>query len=48
MSPNTHPAEVNALVVDHVLVNRAPTRMHPVVAAPDLAVGDRPQAAGET
>jgi pimeloyl-ACP methyl ester carboxylesterase len=48
MSPNTHPAEVNALVVDHVLVNRAPTSMHPVVAAPDLAVGDRPQAAGET
>lgn len=48
MSPITHAAEVNALVVEHVLVNRAPTNMHPpAIAAPDLAVGDRPRAAGE-
>jgi pimeloyl-ACP methyl ester carboxylesterase len=48
MSPITHPAEVNALVVEHLLVNRAPTGIHPpAIAAPDLAVGDRPRAAGE-
>jgi pimeloyl-ACP methyl ester carboxylesterase len=49
MSPITHPAEVNALVVEHALVNRAATSIHPpAIAAPDLAVGDRPRAAGET
>jgi hypothetical protein len=49
MSPITHPAEANALVVEHVLVNRAPTSMHPpAIAAPDLAAGDRPRAVGET
>lgn len=48
MSPITHAAEVNALVVEHVLMNRAPTSMHPpAIAAPDLAVGDHPRAAGE-
>jgi pimeloyl-ACP methyl ester carboxylesterase len=50
MSPLTHPAEVNALVAEHVLANRAPTSMRPpaIAAAPVLTVGDSPRAAGGT
>jgi pimeloyl-ACP methyl ester carboxylesterase len=41
MSPITHPAEVNALVVEHLLMNRAATRTHPpVVVASGLPAGD--------
>jgi pimeloyl-ACP methyl ester carboxylesterase len=41
MSPITHPAEVNALVVEHVLVNHAPSSMHPpVVVAAGPPTGD--------
>jgi pimeloyl-ACP methyl ester carboxylesterase len=41
MSPITHPAEVNALIIEHLLVHRAPTSMHPpVVAAAGLPIGD--------
>ena len=44
MSPITHPAEVNALVVEHLLMNSAATCAHPpVVVATALPTGDRPQ-----
>jgi hypothetical protein len=46
MSPITHAAEVNALVVEHLLVNRAPTSMHPpVVVVSGLPAGDPLQGA---
>jgi pimeloyl-ACP methyl ester carboxylesterase len=41
MSPITHPAEVNALVVEHLLMNSAATCAHPpVVVASGLPTGD--------
>ena len=44
MSPITHPAEVNALVVEHLLMNGAPTDMRPpIIVAADLPIGNRPQ-----
>ena len=44
MSPITHPAEVNALVVAHLLMNGAPTDMRPpIIVAADLPIGNRPQ-----
>lgn len=44
MSPITHPADVNALVVEHLLMNSAATCAHPpVVVAAGLPTGDRLQ-----
>jgi pimeloyl-ACP methyl ester carboxylesterase len=44
MSPITHPAEVNALVLEHLLMNSAATCAHPPVAvAAGLPTGDRLQ-----
>jgi pimeloyl-ACP methyl ester carboxylesterase len=41
MSPITHPAEVNTLVLEHLLINGAPTRMRPpIIAAADVLIGD--------
>jgi pimeloyl-ACP methyl ester carboxylesterase len=45
MSPITHPAEVNALVAEHLLMNGAPTDMRaPIIVAADLPIGDDPRA----
>jgi pimeloyl-ACP methyl ester carboxylesterase len=44
MSPITHPAEVNALVLEHLLMNGAARRSHPpVIAAAALPAADRLQ-----
>jgi pimeloyl-ACP methyl ester carboxylesterase len=44
MSPITHPADVNALVVEHLRMNRAATCAHPAaVVAASLPTGDRLQ-----
>jgi pimeloyl-ACP methyl ester carboxylesterase len=44
MSPITHPAEVNALVLEHLLTNSAATCARPpVVVAAGLSTGDRLQ-----
>ena len=42
MSPITHPAQVNRLVVEHVLKNRASTHP-PISVAANLPIGERPQ-----
>ena len=42
MSPITHPAQVNRLVVEHVLKNRASTHP-PISVAANLPISERPQ-----
>jgi pimeloyl-ACP methyl ester carboxylesterase len=44
MSPITHPAEVNALVLEHLLMNGPPAGVGlPIAEAADVSVGDSPQ-----
>ena len=49
MSPITHPAEVNKLVLEHLLTNGAPAGvLPPIIAAADLPIDDRRHGARET
>ena len=42
MSPITHPAEVNKLALEHLLMNGAPAGvLPPIIAAADLPIDDR-------